>query len=132
MAYKNQEDNFGAFKAPMSRGEIKVKEILERAGLSFEQQYIFPDLVASSGKPLRFDFAVFDDDGEVDFLIEYNGEQHYTAVAAYGGGKKLAQQKFNDTQKLRYCGKNGYRLVIIPYYDYEMLNLEYIFDKAGV
>lgn len=122
----------GAFKAPMSRGEIKVKEILEQAGLLFEQQYIFPDLVASNGLPLRFDFAVFDDEGKLDFLIEYNGEQHYTAVDAYGGGKKLAQQKYNDSMKLRYCAKNDYRIVVIPYYDYEKLNLEYIFEKAGI
>jgi len=122
----------GAFKAPMSRGEIKVKEILENAGLLFEQQYVFPDLTATSGKPLRFDFAVFDDEGELDFLIEYNGEQHYTAVDAYGGGKKLAQQKFNDTKKIRYCGNKGYRLVIIPYYDYDILDLNYIFEKAGI
>jgi len=122
----------GAFKAPMSRGEIKVKEILEQSGLLFEQQYVFPELTSSSGKPLRFDFAVFDDDGELDFLIEYNGEQHYTAVDAYGGGRKLAQQKFNDTQKLRYCAKQGYRLVVVPYYDYEILSLDYIFEKAGI
>lgn len=122
----------GAFKAPMSRGEIKVKEILENAGLIFEQQYEFPDLASSSGKPLRFDFAVFDDDGELDFLIEYNGEQHYTAVNAYGGGKKLAQQKYNDTLKLRYCARKRIPLVIIPYYDYDIFDLEYIFEKAGI
>ncbi|NBV29381.1 hypothetical protein EBS02_10300 [bacterium] len=52
----------GAFKAEMSRGEIKVKEVLEFAGLLFEQQYVFPDLKASNGLPLRFDFAVFDED----------------------------------------------------------------------
>lgn len=126
------EKNLGAFKAPMSRGEIKVKEILESAGLLFEQQYVFPDLTTSSGKPLRFDFAVFDEDGELDFLIEYNGEQHYTAVQAYGGGRKLAQQKYNDTQKIRYCANRGHRLVIIPYYDYEILDLNYIFEKAGI
>lgn len=124
--------NLGAFKAPMSRGEIKVKEILEQAGLLFEQQYIFPDLITSSGKPLRFDFAVFDDDGELDFVIEYNGEQHYTAVDAYGGGKKLTQQKYNDTQKLRYCARKQIPLVVIPYYDYESLDLKYIFEKAGI
>lgn len=124
--------NLGAFKAPMSRGEIKIKEILENSGLLFEQQYIFPDLTSTSGKPLRFDFAVFDEDGELDFLIEYNGEQHYTAVDAYGGGRKLAQQKHNDTQKLRYCSRHGYRLVIIPYYDYENVTLDYIFEKAGI
>lgn len=122
----------GAFKAPMSRGEIKVKEILEESGLLFEQQYVFPDLTSTSGKPLRFDFAVFDEDGELDFVIEYNGEQHYTAVDAYGGGKKLTQQKYNDTQKLRYCARKGIPLVIIPYYDYEILDLNYIFHKAGI
>lgn len=124
--------NLGAFKAPMSRGEIKVKEILEQAKILFEQQYIFPDLTSTSGKPLRFDFAVFDEDGDLDFLIEFNGEQHYMAVEAYGGGKKLIQQKYNDTQKLRYCARKDIRLVIIPYYDYEELNLNYIFQKAGI
>jgi len=122
----------GAFKAEMSRGEIKVKEVLEFAGLLFEQQYVFPDLKASNGLPLRFDFAVFDEDGGLDFLIEYNGEQHYTAVAAYGGGRKLAQQKHNDAAKMRYCSKHGISLIIIPYYDYEKIDLEYIFEKAGI
>ena len=124
--------SLGVFKAPMSRGEIKVKEILEQSGLLFEQQYIFPNLTSTSGKPLRFDFAVFDEDGDLDFLIEYNGEQHYTAVEAYGGGKKLAQQKYNDTQKIRYCSRYDHILVVIPYYDYENLNLDYIFKKAGI
>lgn len=59
-----------------SRGEIKIFDILTMAGVDFKEEYSFPDLVASSGKPLRFDFCVFDDAGEVDFLIEYQGVQH--------------------------------------------------------
>ena len=59
-----------------SRGEIKIHEILEMAGLPFTEEYSFPDLVSSSGRPLRFDFAVFEDDGDLDFLIEYQGIQH--------------------------------------------------------
>ena len=51
-----------------SRGEIKIHEILENAGLNFIEEYSFPDLVSSSGRPLRFDFAVFDDEGDIDFL----------------------------------------------------------------
>ena len=54
-----------------SRGEIKIEEILTNYGLVFKEEYIFPDLVSSNGRPLRFDFAVFDDDGYIDFLIEY-------------------------------------------------------------
>ena len=50
-----------------SRGEIKIEEILTMNGMNFEQEYIFSDLVSFSGHPLRFDFAVFDDEGELDF-----------------------------------------------------------------
>ena len=57
-----------------SRGEIKIREILEDAGLNFKMEYIFPDLKSSNNKPLRFDFAVFDDDNNIDFLIEYQGK----------------------------------------------------------
>ena len=54
-----------------SRGEIKIEEILSEAGLSFQMEYIFPDLRSPNGRPLRFDFVVFDDDGRIDFIIEY-------------------------------------------------------------
>lgn len=60
-----------------SRGEIKIHEILERNGMSFKEEYVFSDLMSISGHPLRFDFAVFDDGGDLDFLIEYQGIQHY-------------------------------------------------------
>jgi len=44
-----------------SRGEIKIEEILKESGLEFAEEYSFPDLVSNMGRPLRFDFAVFDD-----------------------------------------------------------------------
>ena len=34
-----------------SRGEIKIFEILTEAGLNFQEEYIFPDLVSSSRPP---------------------------------------------------------------------------------
>ena len=46
-----------------SRGEIKIEDILRQAGLSFKMEYTFDDLYSSNGRPLRFDFAVFNDDG---------------------------------------------------------------------
>lgn len=54
-----------------SRGEIKIEEILQDAGFSFQEEYSFPDLMGNSNRPLRFDFAIFDDNGDLDFLIEY-------------------------------------------------------------
>ena len=60
-----------------SRGEIKIEDILRFNGLSFIEEYSFDDLLSFNHKPLRFDFAVFDDNGDLDFLIEYQGIQHY-------------------------------------------------------
>ena len=54
-----------------SRGEIKIYEILKEAELSFKEEYSIMGLNSPNGRPLRFDFAVFDDDGNLDFLIEY-------------------------------------------------------------
>ena len=62
------------------------------AGLPFQEEYIFPDLLSSSGRPLRFDFAVLDDNGEVDFLIEYQGIQHYQPKSKFGGISGLRKQ----------------------------------------
>lgn len=57
-----------------SRGEIKIHEILEANELNFKEEYEFPGLKSPNGRPLRFDFAVFDDDGELAFLIEFQGK----------------------------------------------------------
>lgn len=72
-----------------SRGEIRIHEILEFNGLNFKEEYTIPGLNSSNGKPLRFDFAVFDDDGNLDFLIEYQGRQHYEASNKFGGKRGL-------------------------------------------
>ena len=114
-----------------SRGEIKIEEILQKAGLHFEEEYIFPDLVSSSGRPLRFDFAVFDDNGDIDFLIEYQGIQHYEAKSKFGGSKGLYQQRYNDAQKRKYCAEHDITLVCIPYWDEGRITYDYIMRAAG-
>lgn len=115
-----------------SRGEIKIEGILKAEGLTFETEYIFPDLVASSGRPLRMDFAVFyEGSDEIAFCIEYQGEQHYRAVSHFGGKAAVNKQKYNDKKKRIYCLENNIPLVIIPYYDYDKITYDYILEKAG-
>lgn len=114
-----------------SRGEIKIEEILKMAGLDFEEEYTFPDLVSSSGHPLRFDFCVFDDNKDIDFLIEFQGIQHYEPRSKFGGFEGLRKQQYNDMQKRVYCDKYGLKLVIIPYTDEARVNYDYIMRAAG-
>ena len=114
-----------------SRGEIKIREILEEAGLNFKMEYIFPDLKTSNGRPLRFDFVVFDDDGKIDFLIEYQGKQHYEPSNKFGGKKGFFQQQYNDNQKRRFCALHDLKLIEIPYTEENLVSYDYIMRKAG-
>jgi hypothetical protein len=114
-----------------SRGEIKIQEILEKSGLVYKEEYIFPDLKSSNGKPLRFDFAVFDDDGVLDFLIEYQGRQHYEPSQKFGGKRGFYQQQYNDNQKRRFCALHDFTLIEIPYTEENLITYDYIMKKAG-
>ena len=114
-----------------SRGEIRIHEILERAGLSFKEEYIFPDLKSPNGRPLRFDFVVFDDDGLIDFIIEYQGKQHYEPSSKYGGKKGFYQQQYNDNLKRRFCALHEFKLIEIPYLEEGLISYDYIMKKAG-
>ena len=55
-----------------SRGEIKIEEILRENDMVFKMEYIFPGLTSPNGKHLRFDFVIFDDDGNIDFIIYFD------------------------------------------------------------
>lgn len=114
-----------------SKGEVKIHEVLEKAGLSFKEEYSFPGLNSSNGRPLRFDFCVFADDGTVDFLIEYQGKQHYEASSKFGGKKGFYQQVYNDNKKRRFCMLNNITLIEIPYTDYNLIDYDYIMLRAG-
>ena len=114
-----------------SRGEIKIEEILSMYDMVFQEEYIFPDLKSENGKPLRFDFAIFDDDGNIDFLIEYQGKQHYEATSKFGGKRGLYQQQHNDNRKRRYCALHDIKLIEIPYTEENLISCDYIMHKAG-
>ena len=114
-----------------SRAEMKIHSILDDYGLNYKMEYIFPDLRSPNGRPLRFDFVIFDDDGNIDFIIEYQGRQHYEEVSKFGGKKGLYQQQYNDKKKRRYCALERINLIEIPYYEENLINYDYIMTKAG-
>lgn len=109
-----------------SNGEVLIHNILTDYGIPFKEEYEFDDLISSSGRHLRFDFAIFDDDGELICLLEFNGKQHYSSVGKFGGKKGLSKQRYNDSMKRQYCLKHGYKLVTIPYYEEGNITYDYL------
>ena len=97
-----------------SRGEILIEEILQEAGFVFKEEYVFPDLKSTSGRPLRFDFAVFKNQ-KLSHLIEYNGEQHYKPIKHFGGQLRFEKQQRRDSFIQKYCQENNIKLIVIKY-----------------
>lgn len=114
-----------------SRGEILIEEILEESGLNFAEEYSFPGLASPNGRPLRFDFVIFDDDGRIDFIIEYQGRQHYEPSQKFGGKRGFYQQQYNDNLKRRFCALHQFNLIEIPYTEENLITYDYIMHKAG-
>ena len=65
---------YGCPSCNISKGEMKVKDILEHNQIEFIQGYSFTD--CKNAYVLRFDFAVFKDKKLLG-LIEYDGIQHF-------------------------------------------------------
>lgn len=100
--------------------------------MNFKEEYTFPDLIGQGGHALRFDFAVFDDNWELEFLIEYQGIQHYKAKSVFGGNSALQKQQYYDMEKREYCRKHGIKLILIPYWDETRISYDYIMNLADI
>lgn len=116
----------------ISKGEKKIAQILLENDISFKTQFTFSDLKSSSGRVLRFDFALIDKNEAPKILIEYQGIQHYIAIERFGGEETFIKQKERDQLKRQYCEEHNLLLIEIPYKDFNNISLEYLNNKAGV
>ena len=102
-----------------SKGEEVINSWLTTNNFIFKEQYTF-DKCRGKEKKLPFDFAVFDKNNNLLFLIEYDGTQHFSAK--FGEESFKAQQK-NDDLKNTFCKDNNISLIRIKYNNYK------IYDK---
>lgn len=101
-----------------SKGEQLIREILEREGVLFYQEYSFKELKSFKHKPLRYDFAIIEN-GKVVALIEWQGEQHYSFVEHFSKTKgKWDYAREMDVQKCKFALMNKIPLYCIPYYEF--------------
>lgn len=107
-----------------SAGEFKIATLLEENGVNFKTQYRIDDFSLYS----LFDFAIFDDDNNLIKLIEFDGEQHFEPVEHFGGEEKFLIQKERDERKNKYCEENNIPLLRIPYWDYQRIDMKYLFS----
>lgn len=96
-----------------STGELRIEEWLKENNINYLTQYSFDDLVVE--QPLRFDFAILDNDNNLKHLIEYDGIQHYEPRKQFGGKVFLEEQRTKDSMKSEYALVNHIPLLRINY-----------------
>lgn len=95
-----------------SKGEREINTILLEKNIQFKKEYSFDDLRGINNGKLRFDFAIFNNN-ILKGLIEFQGEQHFYPVKAFGGIETFKERTYNDQKKLDYCENNNIPLLLL-------------------
>ena len=106
---KHSNRKHGCPNCNLSKGELEIKNFLELNNISFIQQFCFKNCKHKLALPFDFYIPIY------NLCIEFNGIQHYKAVAFFGGNSKLELQKKRDKKKQEYCKNNNIDLLTIKY-----------------
>ena len=111
-----------------SLGEVSVKRVLRKLGISYKPERAF-EIKNAEGNYLRWDFKIVG--LETLMFIEYNGLQHYEAVKDFGGEDQLVKQMRHDKLKAEYCKRKGYPLLWIRYDEVDVEGVVRTFVEAN-
>lgn len=104
----------GCARCRESLGERQVAMVLEKYGIDFIREYkIKPHLY-------RYDFYL----PKFNLFIEFNGQQHYMAIDAFGGTKALLGTKVRDKIKADLVKSVNGELIILTYHSLSKNTIE--------
>lgn len=114
-----------------SRGEESIAKILTENHINFQKEYTITtyNFKETGGHP-RFDFAIFNNDNSLAYLIEFQGKQHYYDTNkdyGYYSKENLKILKQHDIEKVEYCKQHNIPLIIINYEQLNNLNLDVLY-----
>lgn len=100
----------------ISKGELKIRELLTQHNIDFETQKTFNSCrYPDTNVVARFDFWVNN-----SYIIEYDGNIH-TIIAGWITPEKLTKTQQHDQIKNNWCHNNHITLIRIPYTHYNDL-----------
>lgn len=110
-----------------SKGEMKIQQYLQKENIKYQSQYSFDDIFLSTGRRPFYDFAIFDENNKIKYIIEYQGKQHYT-YSGYGWDN---EENFILTQRRDKEKKEALIKKKIPFYEipyWELDNIEKVLE----
>lgn len=98
----------------MSKGERKILFWLRDKEIKFEYQYRIKKNNLSKYYFI-FDFYL----PKKKIFIEFDGRQHYEPIEIWGGKNGLQKVQKNDSEKNLLSEKMGFKMIRIPYFEYD-------------
>lgn len=114
-----------------SLGEEKVEKILLANNINYAKEYsvnVRKEIIYQHHKA-RFDFAIFDDNNNLLYFIEYDGLQHFEDCIRENGlgfNSREAYEKIHERDELKnqWCIDNNIPLIRIPYTYLKKLSID--------
>ena len=100
-----------------SKGEMLINKWLVEHKINFIPQYSHDKIILLSGRRPIFDFAIFDENNNLLYLIEYQGKQHYFSGQGWNDKENHLETVRRDNEKRNQCSLLGIKLIEIPYWD---------------
>ena len=92
----------------ISIGELTISNLLKINNIDFVTEKTFDDCVYK--RKLRFDFYINN-----NYLIEFDGRQHYQTDEKWTTQERLKENQLRDSIKNEWCKNNNVPLIRIPY-----------------
>lgn len=108
-----------------SIGEFNIIQILNKHSIKYKKEYCFPNSL------FRFDFAILNENNEIIYLIEFDGEQHYENNIKNSGWSTYEKYEYthqNDIEKNNLAKNLNIPLVRIPYWERDNISYELLFS----
>lgn len=104
----------------VSKGERRIYDLLEGKSISFEREKRFDNCrYPLTNAMLIFDFYVAN-----QYIIEYDGSQHYKPNSLFNRDMSFEECRDRDRYKNEWCFKHDVPIIRIPYTHYNKITIE--------
>ena len=109
-----------------SLGQETINIYLTNHNINFKPEYCVP--IKGFKGLARYDFAVFDNNYKIKFLIEYHGRQHYQVANSWNDtSDDLLDRQNKDLMKRQWAKENNIPIYEIPHWEFK--NITTILDN---
>ena len=125
-AYSLKNGNVTSCGCIRSRGEDKITQLLKENNIVFDYDSSLEEFVQETGRRLRFDFIIYNEDKTINRLIEFDGNQHKTGMWGGTWSNLETYEVIHERDELKnsFCLNKGVTLIRIPYNKLNTLTIE--------